>query len=84
MVLTLWEGSALASTINVDGTICTLVDAITAANTDTASGGCIAGSPADTIVLTAGSTHTLTVENTLETDYQLLPALSQSTATEAR
>jgi len=63
MVLTLWEGSALASTINVDGTICTLVDAITAANTDTASGGCIAGSPADTIVLTAGSTHTLTVEN---------------------
>ena len=34
---------ALAATITVDGT-CTLADAITAANTDTATGSCSAGS----------------------------------------
>jgi hypothetical protein len=46
---------------------CTLIDAITAANTDTATGGCPAGSVsvADTIVLPTGSTQTLTgVNNT--------------------
>ncbi|MGQ0619212.1 MAG: choice-of-anchor Q domain-containing protein [Panacagrimonas sp.] len=44
---------------------CTLVDAITAANLDTATGECIAGDGDDTIVLLAGSTHTLTaVDNT--------------------
>jgi hypothetical protein len=38
--------------ITVDeGGLCTLSDAITAANTDTASGGCSAGSGADTIIL---------------------------------
>jgi cysteine-rich repeat protein/parallel beta-helix repeat protein len=42
----------LATTIVVDETTCTLVDAITAANTDTAVGGCAAGSGADTIELT--------------------------------
>jgi hypothetical protein len=42
---------------------CTLVDAITAANTDTATGGCPAGSGADTIVLPAGSMQTLTEIN---------------------
>jgi parallel beta-helix repeat protein len=41
-----------AATIIVDETSCTLVDAITAANTDTATGGCPAGSGADTIELT--------------------------------
>jgi hypothetical protein len=46
-----------AGTINVDGVTCTLADAITAANTDTATVGCGAGSGADTIVLEAGSTH---------------------------
>jgi hypothetical protein len=40
-----------------------LVDAITAANTDTATGGCPAGSDADTIVLPPGSTQTLTEVN---------------------
>ena len=39
------------------------MDAITAANTDTATGGCPAGSGADTIVLPAGSTQTLTEVN---------------------
>jgi hypothetical protein len=51
-----------AATIPVGGA-CTLVDAITAANTDTATGGCPAGSGADTIILPAGSTQTLTEVN---------------------
>ncbi|MDY7080299.1 MAG: right-handed parallel beta-helix repeat-containing protein [Chloroflexota bacterium] len=55
-----------AAVINVDGATCTLVDAITAANTDAAVGGCSAGSGADTIVLQPGSTHILTgVNNTV-------------------
>lgn len=48
-----------AATLNVTGG-CTLADAITAANTDTATGACPAGSGADTLVLAAGSVHTLT------------------------
>ena len=44
--------SVFAANIAVGGT-CTLIDAITAANTDTATGGCSAGSGADTIILTA-------------------------------
>src|SRR5690606_12960001 len=40
---------------------CTLRDAITAANTDTATGGCPAGSGADTILLAASAIYTLTV-----------------------
>ena len=59
LLLALGQAPALAATINVDGTSCTLVDAITAANTDAATGGCTAGSGADTLVLAAGSTHTL-------------------------
>ncbi|MCB1582102.1 MAG: hypothetical protein KDI92_03490 [Xanthomonadales bacterium] len=42
---------AHAATINVDGTTCTLNDAITAADTDTATGGCSAGSGADVLEL---------------------------------
>ncbi len=42
---------ARAANLTVDGTTCTLADAITAANTDTATGGCPAGSGADTITL---------------------------------
>ena len=50
--------TARAATITVDGA-CTLVDAIIAANTDTASGSCIAGSPgADTIDLQVDVTLT--------------------------
>jgi hypothetical protein len=59
LLLALWQGPAWAVTIPVDGTTCTLVDAITAANTDTATGGCPAGSGADTLVLSPGSTLTL-------------------------
>jgi hypothetical protein len=64
--LALWLALGLlpvqAATIEVGGP-CTLVDAITAANTDTATGGCPAGDGADTIVLPAGSTQTLTEVN---------------------
>jgi hypothetical protein len=49
---------ALAPTIMVDNAHCTLVDAVTAANTDAATGGCSAGSGADTIILNADVTLT--------------------------
>lgn len=45
--------SVSAGTISVDGTTCTLIDAILAANTDTAVGGCAAGSGTDVLNLTA-------------------------------
>ncbi len=45
---------ARAAGIGVGGS-CTLIDAITAANTDTATGGCAAGSGADTITLPGGA-----------------------------
>ncbi|MEZ4770589.1 MAG: hypothetical protein R2844_19470 [Caldilineales bacterium] len=52
-------GASPAATIVVDGTTCTLVDAITAANTNTATGGCVAGDPgADTIDLQVNVTLT--------------------------
>jgi hypothetical protein len=64
LLLALGNEPALAAIINVTGG-CTLVDAITAANTDTAMGSCSAGSGADTLVLDATSTHTLnSVNNT--------------------
>ena len=44
--------AAPAADITVDGSTCTLSDAITAANTDTATGGCTAGSSADTLLIT--------------------------------
>jgi hypothetical protein len=49
--LLLAGSTAQAATITVDGTTCTLADAITAANTDTATGGCTSGSGEDSIVL---------------------------------
>jgi hypothetical protein len=49
---------AWAETIIVDETTCTLVDAITAANTNTVAGGCPAGSGADTIELKTNVTLT--------------------------
>lgn len=52
LLLALGQLPALAATITVTGG-CTLVDAITAANTDAAQGGCLAGSGADVIALTA-------------------------------
>ncbi len=60
LLLALGQAPALAATIAVDGTSCTLVDAVTAANNDAPTGGCTAGIGADTLVLPAGSIHTLT------------------------
>jgi hypothetical protein len=51
LALGLAPQTARAETISVGGA-CTLADAITAANTDTATGGCPAGSGADTLDLT--------------------------------
>jgi len=62
LLLALGAVPVQAATINVKGS-CTLVDAITAANTDAATGGCSAGSGADTIVLQNSSLHTLTAAN---------------------
>src|SRR3712207_5411992 len=61
-MLALGQAPALAATLNVGGS-CTLVDAITAANTDNAIGLCPAGSGADNVVLPANSTQTLTAVN---------------------
>ncbi len=59
--------AAQAATITVTsesggtgGPDCTLRDAITAANTDTATGGCVAGNGGDTIELPVGATILLT------------------------
>ena len=56
---------APGATINVDGVTCTLTDAITAANTDAATGGCTAGSGADIINLQTNVTLTA-VNNTTD------------------
>ncbi len=62
---------AHAATIAVDGATCTLFDAIRAANTDTAAGGCPAGSGPDTLNITAnisltGSVPAITSAVTIE------------------
>lgn len=45
-------GAAQATTITVDGTVCTLAEAITSANNDNAAGnGCADGSAEDTLIL---------------------------------
>ncbi|MBI3246474.1 MAG: hypothetical protein HYZ50_08205 [Deltaproteobacteria bacterium] len=70
LLLALGQGHAIAATINVTTNVpdinadgqCSLIDAITAANTDSATGGCTAGSGADTISLPASSTHVLTAD----------------------
>src|SRR5262249_2332166 len=62
LLLVLGSASVQAAVIAVGGG-CSLVDAITAANSDSATGGCIAGSGADTIDLPIGSTQTLTAVN---------------------
>src|SRR6185503_709192 len=58
---------AQAASITVNGS-CSLINAITAANTDTATGGCAAGSGADTISL-PGGTITLTSVNNFASPY---------------
>jgi len=68
----IWTSPALAGTITVDGTTCSLADAITTANSGTDTGGCTGGSAgADTLDLTANLTLTnvlpdITSEITIE------------------
>lgn len=77
LVLALSSTPARAASINVDGVSCTLIDAITAANTDTATGGCSAGSGADTLFLAMGSTHSLvSINNYLNGHANGLPQIS--------
>ncbi len=52
---------AFAADISVNGSSCTLADAITAANTDAAVAGCDAGSDADTISLSRNITLSATL-----------------------
>lgn len=61
-LLALGQAPAFAATINVGGG-CTLVDAVTSANTDAGTGGCTDGAGADTLVLPSGGTQTLTDVN---------------------
>lgn len=65
---------AMAATINVNGTTCTLAEAIFSANNDSANeggegNGCADGSGADTLILQAGSTHTLTAVDNYSVPY---------------
>ena len=62
---------------NVAGS-CTLRDAITSANSDTAVGGCTAGSGSDTISLPAGVTITLTEMDNYTNGANGLPAIASS------
>ena len=66
LLFALGQGPAHARIIEVDGTTCNLVNAITAANTDTAVGSCPAGNGADVLRLEPpGRTVTLTqIDNT--------------------
>ena len=64
LMLALGSEPTPAAIIRVDGTNCTLIDAIIAANTDKKSGGCPAGNAADTLELIPNSTHSLTSVNT--------------------
>jgi hypothetical protein len=75
LMLALGQSPALAATIPVNAS-CSLIDAITAANTDTAIGGCPAGAGADTILLPAGSTQTLTAVNNSAYGPTGLPVIS--------
>jgi hypothetical protein len=62
LLLALGMQPAVSATVNVGGA-CTLARAIRSANSDTAVGGCTAGSGADRILLPAGTTQTLTTVN---------------------
>jgi hypothetical protein len=65
IALVIVQPPVTAAVIVVDGVTCTLVDAITAANSDSATDGCSAGSGADEIQLTVDVTLT-EVDNTTD------------------
>jgi len=70
--------AALAGQIDVGVGGCTLVDAITAANTDQQTGSCPTGSGADTISLPPGSIQTLTRENNYSGGYNGVPVITSA------
>jgi hypothetical protein len=74
----LFPAPAHAGTINVTAGGCTLIDAITSANTDTTTvtGSCIAGSGDDTIVLQSSSIHPYTVSNNSVHGFNALPSIT--------
>lgn len=73
---------ALARTIPVDDINCTLVNAITAANTNQATGGCLAGSGADVLFLKPNSTHVLTKVNNVFNGNNGLPVVTSEVTIE--
>ncbi len=77
LLLALGQAPALAATINVGGG-CSLVNAINSANQEASVGGCTAGSGADTIVLPANSTRTLTTVNNTSYGPNGLPVISSA------
>ncbi|MCB8961739.1 MAG: hypothetical protein H6651_15575 [Ardenticatenales bacterium] len=76
LYLALSGAPAYAATIVVDGTTCTLIDAIDAANTDTAVGGCVAGSGADVLQLPAGATFSYAYEDNASAGGNALPVVT--------
>lgn len=60
-----------AATIDVDGVTCNLNDAVVSANTDTATGGCIAGAGSDVLELPANATINLTDTLSIESEVTL-------------
>ena len=62
LLLEISTGAVQAATIFVDNNTCTLSDAITAANQDTISGGCVSGSGTDVIEIPLNSTIDLNNE----------------------
>lgn len=73
-----------AAEIVANGTTCSLANAIVAANTDTATGGCAAGSGADLIQLDADVTLTTAVTSAVEGGPSGLPAVSSVITLRAR
>jgi hypothetical protein len=70
-------GYAEAAVISVDGTVCKLADAITAANLDKATAGCSTGSGADTLLLTAPSYTLSKVDNDID-GFNGLPSVTSA------
>lgn len=87
MILAGWLTTALAvsaAEIVVDGTGCTLVEAIQAANTDTPAGGCGAGSGSDVIQLDATASLAAPTGGFVEGGPSALPAITSEIEIRAR
>ena len=67
LAFTLWPVAVQAALITVNGTTCTLPQAIQAANTDSAVGACAAGSGPDTLLLSA-SLHAVSYNALFDAD----------------